>query len=464
MKGLKKPISEKWRGLKVYCPKCRCTVGDICKQTLKKIENCPNRDQHKYQYVLHKPGTKHGRIMRLLNTRELSVAIEQAREIKKEYLEVQNNISVDHRRINKENEWKNPTLPKLIEWYKQWLNKADDITLLERNRTPDHIENILKGFKEAEKVWRRSGIDFNKMTLADINIDRVRDLFNYYHRERKLKSRTINKYIGYFKTFINRGSEELNIDVRNYFEKYKQLPVTYEPNAISISLYHRLIDTINNPSSNKSGKVGNDYRFYYRDYLVPAIQLGLHTGRRREELINLRYCDEFEDDGFRYFRIEDYKVNRIQNRTSDENKKFIIIPVTKGLQRILDEFGYDKYKGSDKYLIAPELPRRRNRRMSDIITRGFTHYYKQIEPDGKLSFGSLRKKYISELAKLLGNEAKLVSHHSNNKVLDDHYKDKKLLLKAAVELDPEELDKNRTEELIKIRNTKENNHESSLEK
>jgi integrase len=457
IKPLKIPKSKKITGFRVHCGGCRSVVSDTCKLTCKSIDSCPKCDKHKFQQVVHVPGTKNDRRMILIDTRDINVALSQAMAFRKEELEkYQNQMPAkSHDSL---------LLPGYIDWYKEWLKKSDSITLMNRNRTADHRENILKGFKNAELVWRRSGIEFNKMTIADVNSDRVRELFHYYHTELNYKPRTINKYLGYFKTFINRVNDEHDLDFRNSFEKYKQLPVNSEPSAISIDTYRRLIEAIESPEFKKSGKVGDDWRFYYRDYLVPAIKLGLHTGRRREELVNLRFSDELTEEGARFFRVEDYKVNRIQNRTSEQNKKYILIPVTKGLQSVLDEIGYKHYKGTDNYVLAPELNRERNRRMSDIISRGFAHYYRQIEPEGKLGFGSLRKRYISELVKFFGAEAKGVSQHSSDSVIEHHYLDKKVLMKAAAEFNPEGQDSERQAELKNIRQAGEQTKEQSIEK
>lgn len=463
MKPLQIPKSKRQTGLRVYCGKCRSVVSDKCKLSGSKIESCQHGDKHKFQVVVHVPGTKNARRMKLLETREIGVAQSQALEYRNE---VQSDLInyADEKRGAKTRVGAEMKLSDLISWYQEWLLKSDDITLIERNRSKDHISNISKAFKDAESVWAKSGVNFTLASLSDINSERVRELFNYYFNELKYQPRTVNKYLGYWKTFINRACDEFNIDVRNYFEKYKQLAVNSDPSAISMETYRRLIGAIESPDYKKSGKVGDDWRFYYRDYLVPAIKLGLHMGRRREELVNIKFSDEFTEDGARFFRVEDYKVNRIQNRTTEANKKYILIPVTKGLQAVLDEIGYDQFKGTDNYVIAPGLDRKRDRRMSDIISRGFAHYYRQIEPDGKLGFGSLRKRYISELVKFFGSEAKGVSQHSSDSVIEHHYLDKRVLMKAAAEFNPEGQESERQIELKTIRKAEDKSKDQTIEK
>jgi integrase len=446
MKPLQIPKSKKQTGLRVYCGKCRAVVSGKCKLSGAKIESCQHGDKHKYQVVVHVSGTKNARRMKFLETREIGVAQSQALEYRNEVQsELINNVDKGTKKSQVGSE---KSISDLILWYQEWLLKSDDITLIE----------------DAKFVWAKSGVNFKHETLNDINSERVRELFNYYFKELNYQPRTVNKYLGYWKTFINRACEEFNIDARNYFEKYKQLPVKSDPTAISMDTYRRLLEAVESPEYKKSGKVGDDWRFYYRDYLVPAIKLGLHTGRRREELVNMKFSDEFTEDGARFFRVEDYKVNRIQNRTVEQNKKYILIPVTKGLQIVLDEIGYDQFKSTDNYIIAPGLERKRDRRMSDIISRGFAHYYRQIEPEGRLGFGSLRKRYISELVKFFGNEAKGVSQHSSDSVIEHHYLDKRILMKAAAEFNPEGQESDRQIELKNIRETGNSNKDQTIEK
>jgi len=459
MKPLKIPKSKKMTGFRVHCGACRSVVTDTCKATDRTIDSCPNCEKHKFQQVVHQPGTKNGRRMILLESRDINVAQSQAMEFRNEILN-----HAGEKTSNKGKHKNEKTIAEYIEWYMAWLEKSDDITLFDRIRSDDHMTNILKCFNDGEIVWERRGFNFNESTLGDLNADMVRELFQYYFKEKKYNTITINKYLGYWKTFYKRANKEHNLTVFNHFAEFKPLPVNSEPSAISINTYHRIIDAIENSEFKKSGKVGNGFRYYYRDYLVSAIKLGMHTGRRREELVNLKFSNEFTEDGARFFRVEDYKVNRIQNRTSEYNKKYILIPVTKGLQSVLDEIGYEHYKGTDKYVLAPELTRKRNRRMSDIISRGFAHYYRQIEPEGKLGFGSLRKRYISELVKFFGNEAKGVSQHSSDSVIEHHYLDKRVLMKAASEFNPEGQESERQAELKNIRETGNNTKDQTIEK
>jgi hypothetical protein len=100
---------------------------------------------------------------------------------------------------------------------------------------------------------------------------------------------------------------------------------------------------------------------------------------------------------------------------------------------LLNELGYEKYKDTDKFILAPEIKNERNRVMADCLSRGFTHYYDQLNTGRKLTFKSLRKTYITNLQIYFsGNgDTKSITGHSDNQVIERNYIDKKEIAKAA---------------------------------
>ena len=167
-------------------------------------------------------------------------------------------------------------------------------------------------------------------------------------------------------------------------------------------------------------------RNFYRPWLADGFNLALETGRRREEIINLKFKDITEENGMPiYIVYEDIKVNKIQNRKTEKNKKFGYIPVTNNLHKLLIKLGYEENKGKDKYILAPEVEINRNRVMSDVLSRGFSHYYQQLNTGRQLTFKSYRKAHITSLSiHLIQSEAvKRVTGHSDSGVIEKHYID-----------------------------------------
>jgi hypothetical protein len=88
----------------------------------------------------------------------------------------------------------------------------------------------------------------------------------------------------------------------------------------------------------------------------------------------------------------------------------------------------------DDYLLAPDINISRKRVMADALSRGFSHYYQQLNTGKKLTFKCLRKTYITRLEIYIGRgNTKAVTGHSADKVnvIEQNYIDKKEVAKAA---------------------------------
>jgi intergrase/recombinase len=103
--------------------------------------------------------------------------------------------------------------------------------------------------------------------------------------------------------------------------------------------------------------------------------------------------------------------------------------------------------------------------MMGIISKSFSHFAKVGEVPKDITFKTLRKTYISKIQLALGQNSHLVTGHSSQKVLEDHYIDKALIAKVASShnLFPELDAITKQNELEKIR-SKNNTIDNSLEK
>ena len=91
---------------------------------------------------------------------------------------------------------------------------------------------------------------------------------------------------------------------------------------------------------------------FFTNYLKTGFEWAVNTGLRREELCNLKFSDIKQDDGFSYFLVENLKVNRIQGRNDESMKKNIPVPISPALRDLLDDVGYEKYKGTDRFIVS----------------------------------------------------------------------------------------------------------------
>ena len=431
------PESKRWTGLKIYCYKCRKTVFDVCKETGKPITQCKNGGRHIYKVYVHVPGTQKQRKTKALDTRDLNEAIKQAIEFSKaiksgEYESPKE--KVQKQELKKEDQGPNKPilLVHALARYAGWLNNENVPAHMIKVRSQEHIKDVERALKSLAECLRDSGYNLGILTIDEINNDMVGKVFSYLER-RKVAPRTFNKLMGYYTSFLKWYAEEFDYPIRNYFEKVKRKNLNPRPEAISYREFEALLARITPENGIKEYKDGiKPTRNLYRPWLANGFRLSLETGRRREEIANMRWKDIIESDGYLYIKVQDYKINRIQNRISDEEKKYNYIPVTPQLKKLLDELGYDIYKGMDAFILEPNLKISRGRVMSDILSRGFTHYYNQLGTGRKLTLKSLRKTYITNLEIFMhGGDIKAITGHTNDQTIERSYLDKKELAKAA---------------------------------
>ena len=146
--------------------------------------------------------------------------------------------------------------------------------------------------------------------------------------------------------------------------------------------------------------------------------------------INLRFSDISEDEQGKPSVIKSHnlKVNRILGRNEDNKKGMAYIPVTAPLQALLKEMDYEKHRNSERFLIAPDSNFQRNSLMN-VLSRSFSHYWQQTGIAKELNFADLRKTFISELFLVAGTKATMLTGHSNQQVLNEHYISNELLAK-----------------------------------
>ncbi|MBP6977616.1 MAG: tyrosine-type recombinase/integrase [Lentimicrobiaceae bacterium] len=459
------PASKKWKGLKVFCYKCKTSVSEICKTSGKPLWQCKNGDKHVFKVIIHVPGTNNQRRTKKLETRDINEAIKQAiefeRQAKSEAYQENKNKALKHE-INKEDQSQNRPylLIQALARYIGWLNNEGVPAHLIKIRSREHIKDVERALKSLAECLKDNRYNLATCLTEDIDNQMVGVVFSSLEK-RKLAPRTFNKYFSYYTSFLKWYAEEYDCPIRNYFEKVKRKNLNPKPEAITFQEYQALLKQITPENGIREYKNGvKPTRNLFRPWLADGIRLALETGRRREEIINLKWKDIQESNGIQYIKVEDYKVNRIQNRISDEEKKFIYIPVTASLRKLLDELNPNKSSKIDDYILAPEVKIKRGKVMSDVLSRGFTHYYDQLNTGRKLTFKCLRKTYITNLEIFMGiGNTKVITGHSADQVIERNYIDKKEIAKAAHGFRVFSAEEERDQELQEFRIAKKNNIE-----
>ena len=281
----------------------------------------------------------------------------------------------------------------------------------------------MRATKELHECLRINNHDPDELKMEDMTSHLVGEVCEYLENK-GLSNRSYNKKIGFFSYLWNWHFKANNIISVNHFEKVKKKPLNPNPQAITYKEYVDLIKIITKENGIKQYEKGvKPKRNLYRSWLENSVKLGILGGFRREELLSLRNSDVVIEPDGGYIKCFDIKTNLKQNRFKDEEKKIKYIPLTSSLMEALLEMGYSK--DSDDFILAPEITENRKKVMCDDMSRGFSHYYDQLQTGRKLTFKSLRKKYITSLKIHLGtNNVKDSSGHSNDSVIDNFYIDK----------------------------------------
>ncbi|MFI5220002.1 MAG: tyrosine-type recombinase/integrase [Bacteroidia bacterium] len=432
------PPSKRIRGLglTVYCYQCKTNVSDVCKETGKPLQKCPFGGKHVFKDYQNIPKGGNSRRTKVLKTRNLNEAIKQAIDFAKE---VKENGKPDKKtkesKIEIEQAENTPrSFVNAIARYMAYLHNENVPMHRQKNRSKAYLKEIDRTLTDLAEGLKKSKFDPSVVEVNDLDDAMVGKVYEHLNKK-GFSPRSFNKYLKHCSGFINWYIKEYNAPLRNWFESVNRKKTNTNPLAITQEEYNKLLQRITPENGIQKYPKGKKHeRNFFRPWLKDGIALALESGRRREEVSTAKYSDIIHsDDGIPlYIKVEDYKVNRIQGRTEDDEKKYIYIPVTESLKELLVKMGYEKYQNSDKYILAPDATVDRVKGMPEDLTRGFTHFYKQLNTGRELTFKCLRKTYITNLSIFMGgNNAKAISGHSNDEVIERHYLAKETLAKVA---------------------------------
>jgi len=448
------PPGKKVAGLTVYCNKCKTNVDKICKGTGKVITQCKFGDKHTFKVYVHLPGSKNERRTKTLVTRDVDKAVTEALKfIKSVKGGDENSFVVKPTKTEKPDHENTPQLLiHSLSRYVGWLQNENVPSHLKRERSADYIEDIKRALKTLVVALKENGYDVNTLSVSDLDDALVGIVFDYLLDKKKFSGRSFNKYMGAYTSFVSWYNKEYDASIKNVFEVVPRKKIQHHPETISKDEFEKLLESITPEKGiHLYDSATKKHRNYYRPYLKDAFRLALYTGRRREEVITLKFNDIITDsEGNSVIKSEDYKTNRIQNRTED-SKKFNYIPVTKELHELLLDLGWNNHKGSDAYILAPDVEIKRNKVLSDVLSRGFTHFYSQLETGRELTFKCLRKTFITNISIYMGGNAKAITGHSDDAVIENHYLNKESVAKAANGFSVFEASLSRQNELKQVR-------------
>lgn len=406
MKRLNIPAKYKGLSLHIWCSKCKKAVTK---------KPCKHDEQQRYQSRIYNPLTQTVNCIRSYDTRDVEEAITQHRAYHADL---------------KANKFLIPTQVKtpessqkavfLKEGAKKYLDYLQDINVPEyekKNLTLPYIKDqeryLMRFLKSVQKVEKKiSG--FPVTALSKVHVA----AFDTFVREQNLSQTSYNAHLKTAKYFVNYLIEELDVEMKNPFEKVKFPEVHYDPEIIPIEEFEQLLSVITPEKGvGEKGKKRKEVVNYYRDWLKKVFVLALLTGERLDGIVLLKWS---HIDG-NFFKIPNFKVNRIKK----VDNYFSYTPITQDLADLLLQF---EITDEEDYIVVPEMANRAT--LKKFVSKAFTHYWRVAGLKRKVSFKNLRKTYMTRLTAVIGSKAMFVKHN-DDKTAIKHYLKKKELLEAT---------------------------------
>ena len=398
-----------------------------CGKTKKGYSTCKEFAIHKYKSRLHIPGTSGKRAVKTHDSNSYDDAVSEAIEFEKQ-LKGAREIAI--------NPEISPKRHYLIDAQVLYLDFLENIGVPEhkkKSRSKKYVDEIEKSISDFNISLKNNNINQKIILIDKITDQHVGYFHSFLLNERYHANRTYNKKMTYLKTFFDWAIVRFSLKMSNPFLGFQRRPESTDNKTISKSEFKKLLEIIS--PTNGYVMVGKSKKNRYRDYLKDAFELGLHTGGRREEIVELKWnmVKEVNNEPS-YIIISNFKVERQKGEGFADNVAPKVIPVTQSLFKLLLRLGYNEFKGSHEYILAPDR-KSKPKSMMEAISKGFSHYYDLLGTERELQFKNLRKTYLTYLVSALGGDAKKISSHSTDEVLEKHYIDKTIVDKAVKKLD-----------------------------
>ena len=427
MESLIIPKGKKIKCLYIFCNKCKAKK----RGQLKPNEICKHpADKQVFKAIVTIPFTKRVRT-KTFSTRNIDNAINETLEFEKELKES------DYQKIESSNiiNAKPIYLESCIYLYLDYLENINVYDYQKKIRSDSHKQQITTYLKRFEACLKSNGIDFSTILVRHINKNHVQMFHSYIILQfEKLSHRTYNRHMDTVSEFFNFLIEIKQYELVNYFSSkiVKRKSINSKIDSIPIPEFNELMNLIKTENGIEELEMNHKmHKNHYYPWIKDAFELGLFSGRRRDEIVNMKFSDIKEIDGLPiYIETEDYKYN-LRNNLFDksDNKKFNYTPVIADLYQLLIKMGYNEFKGTDRYLIAPDSKKTRNT-LKDDISKSFTFYYGQLKTGKNLSFKHLRKTYITMINNFTNGLADNITGHSGQAIILKNYHDQKVFNNA----------------------------------
>ena len=190
----------------------------------------------------------------------------------------------------------------------------------------------------------------NSKTLWFTHINKK--MAGYYHSylldKKKLSNKSYNHYRACVLKFSKHIIKEYKLQCDDALSTLKKRPTEKDPRGIRIGSYLKVLEhTAYENSFYYDSKEKKLKRNFYRDWLKTAFKLGLFTGGRREEVVNMKWSGikHSEKGEITHIEVVHYKKARAKkNMLGKEQRVIKRVPMNEDLHEFLLELGYEQKK------------------------------------------------------------------------------------------------------------------------
>jgi integrase len=408
METLKIPKHYVTKGLYVYCNRCKRIITDKKGQF---IVSCRHYNDQVYKSVVYPPGSRKAKT-KVYQTRD----IEAVRDL---HIEFEKTVKKGLPVIIEEKDVpraKPQSIKECIGLYFEYIIGPSSESELTANQ-----KQVIKYVLYFGKFLRSKEVNIDTIGISDIEPKYIK-LFRSYLEER-YSSTTVNRYLTFLKGLFNYLINKEGYQIMNPFYGEKHKPTNHISKSFPINDLETFLDRIT-PEEGKKVYTQKVRKNLYKNYLKEIFLLALLTGRRREGLVTMKFNEITADKNGRpyYITTNDIKFNKRYRLFHENDKKKVIIPVSVEMEEFLNLMGYEKYKGTDRYIVASDIRENRTTIMN-LTSKAFSHYWTKYSTEKELEFNSLRKTYINEIDIRYGSRGKIITHGATGELINKHYRD-----------------------------------------
>ncbi len=405
----------KINGLRIFCNECKRTINNS--STSKCKCNHPIEKQV-YKAVIKIANAGGKKRTRILKSLELDDAIIELLDFKKEV----NNDSYGQTD-------RNETPQLLIECIAMYIDYINDNNVpyhLKKHLSKSYIKTIKSFLNSLLYFLEDNGYNMNILKIEKIDDDVVGEYSKYLERK-QYKNPTYNSKIKSLRTFYNYLIEEKDYSIKNVWKKVTLKSIGSTDKSINTKDFKDLLDIVTPEDS--ISETGKTRRNMYKPWLREVYLLKAFTGRRNAELFEMKWnMINFENGKPVYIKSPNIKLNKQQNNFNENDLEYVYVPVGEELRKLLNTIGLQNKKGSNEYLIAPEIVNRTT--IENQASKSFTFFFKKLNKVETQRLRSLRKTYVTKEYVFVTSGISM--QHNKHSTTYKHYVDRKEIAKEMV--------------------------------